>query len=69
MAAFLIDNSYEGRAVMDDVVLEEIRNVDGKKVCRVDAKHKLIEIVQKGIRTLIHFRDDGTLEIKNEKVA
>ena len=54
---------------MDDVVLEEIRNKDGKKVCRVDAKHKLVEIVHKGIRTLIHFCDDGSLEIKNEKVA
>lgn len=54
---------------MDDVILEEVRNKDGKKVCRVDAKHKLVEIVLKGIRTLIHFRDDGTLEIQNEKVT
>ena len=54
---------------MDNVILKEVRNEDGRKVCRVDAKHKLVEIVQKGIRTLIHFRDDGTLEIKNEKVA
>lgn len=54
---------------MDNNALEVIRNLDGKKICRLDAKQRLIEIVQKGIKTLIHFCDDGTVEIKNEKVA
>jgi len=51
---------------MNDVFFEDIRNADGKKVCRVYAKDKLVEIKNKDIVTTIRFLDDGTIEITNK---
>lgn len=49
--------------------MEEIRNLDGKLVCRVDEKAKVIEIVHKNYKTLIYFKPDGTTEVVNIEVA
>jgi len=46
--------------------VEVIKNSDGKTICRVDAKDKLIEIKNKDIVTTIRFLDDGTIEITNK---
>ena len=45
--------------------MEVIKNATGKTVCCVDAKDKSIEIVQKGITTIIRFLPDSTYEVIN----
>lgn len=42
--------------------MEDIRDVEGKLVCRVDADTQVVEIVQRGIKTTIQFLEDGTFE-------
>lgn len=50
--------------------MEEVRNSQGKLVCRVDKLNKTVEIVLKGCTTLICFSDDGTISVTNkDKVA
>lgn len=50
--------------------MEEVRNSQGKLVCRVDKLNKTVEIVFKGCTTLICFSDDGTISVTNkDKVA
>ena len=44
----------------------EIRNLDGKKVCCIDAEKKAVEIIIKGYMTQIVFLPDGKVSIKNE---
>ncbi len=49
--------------------MEEIRNLAGKLVCRLNEKARVIEIVHKGCKTLIYFKPDGTTEVVNIEVA
>ncbi|MBI6873411.1 MULTISPECIES: hypothetical protein [Clostridium] len=48
--------------------MQSIKNSSGKLVCRIDSSQKIVEIVHKGIRTVIRFLDDGTYEVKNNEV-
>jgi len=43
--------------------MQHIRNILGKLVCRIDENQGIVEIVQKGYQTLIHFKPDGTAEV------
>lgn len=45
--------------------MEEIRNLNGKRVCGMSRDHKVIEIVQKGCLTRITANLDGTLKVEN----
>ena len=49
--------------------MKEIKNADGKLVCRMDERAWIIEIVHKGCKTLIRFMPDGTAEVINTKAA
>ncbi len=49
--------------------MEEVRNGMGKLVCLIDKEKCIVEIVMKGCKTTVQFKDDGTVEIKNAKVA
>ena len=49
--------------------MRNIKNMDGKLVCKVDEKNGLVEIVYKGCKTMIRFKPDGTVEIANTKTA
>ena len=49
--------------------MQEIRNSQGKLVCRVDKASKTVEIVLKGCITLIRFFDDGTIRVINKDNA
>jgi hypothetical protein len=43
--------------------MEIIKNSAGKTICCVDTQHKLVEIVHKGIKTLIRFLPNGDIEV------
>ncbi len=49
--------------------MQEVRNRLGKLVCRIDKASRIIEIVIKGCKTTIQFKDDGMVEIKDAKAA
>lgn len=49
--------------------MEEVRNSQGKLVCRVEKSSKTVEIVLKGCTTLICFSDDGEISIINKDKA
>lgn len=49
--------------------MTDVRNANGKLVCRLDEEKYLIEIVQKGCITRIRFMPDGKVEIVNEDSA
>lgn len=49
--------------------MEEVRNSQGKLVCRVDKASKTVEIVLKGCTTLICFSDDGQISVINKEKA
>lgn len=49
--------------------MQEIRNSQGKLVCRVDNASKTVEIVLKGCTTLIRFSNDGTIRVINKDNA
>jgi len=49
--------------------MRDIRNANGKLVCRLDEKAGVVEIVHKGCKTLICFKPDGTAEIVNTEAA
>ena len=49
--------------------MEELRNLNGKLVCRLDKKVSVVEIMHKGCKTLICFKPDGTTEVVNIAVA
>lgn len=46
--------------------MKEIRNSQGKLVCRIDKRSKTVEIILKGCITLIRFSDDGTISVTNK---
>lgn len=45
--------------------MTEIRNNQGKLVCRADKDSKTVEIAVKGNVTVIRFTDDGKIKIEN----
>ena len=47
------------------VSMEEVRNLNGKRVCDMSRDRKVIEIVQKGCLTRITANPDGTLKVEN----
>lgn len=49
--------------------MTEVRNLNGKLVCRIDEKKSAVEIVHKGCKTVIHFQPDGTAEVLNTEKA
>lgn len=49
--------------------MKEIRNSQGKLVCRIDRPNKTVEIAVKGCVTLIHFTDDGEINVTNTNKA
>jgi len=46
--------------------MKEIRNADGKLVCRINDLERTVEIVHKGRTTLIRFKPDGTVAVSNK---
>lgn len=46
--------------------LTEVRNSQGKLICRIDKPSKTIEIANKGYVTLISFCDNGNINIINK---
>ncbi len=47
--------------------MNEIRNLDGKLVCRIDGASSIVEIKVKDCITLIKVNTDGTTKIINRK--
>lgn len=45
--------------------LTDIRNSQGKLVCRIDKPSKTVEIAVKGCVTTIRFSDDGKIKVTN----
>ena len=45
--------------------MQNVKNSDGKTICQVDDQGKLVEILHKGVKTLIKFLPDGNVEIIN----
>jgi hypothetical protein len=43
--------------------MQTIKNSTGKTICRVDTQDKLVEIVHKGVKTLIRFLPNGDIEV------
>ena len=49
--------------------MTEIRNSQGKLVCRADKDSKTVEIAVKGNVTVIRFTDDGKIKVTNTDKA
>ena len=49
--------------------MEQIHNLNGKRVCDRSADRRVIEIVQKDCMTRITANPDGTLNIENLTLA
>ncbi len=49
--------------------MKEVRNSQGKLVCRIDKPSRTVEIAVKGCITTIRFTDDGNINITNMKKA
>jgi len=47
----------------------QIRNANGKLVCKVDETKRTIEIIDRGYKTVVCFKADGYVEVKNTKLA
>ena len=47
--------------------MEVIKNGNGKTVCRAGASNKIVEIVQRGFKTVIQFMEDGTMKVINSE--
>ena len=45
--------------------MEEVRNLNGKRVCDISRDRKVIEIVLKDCLTRITANPDGTLKVEN----
>lgn len=43
--------------------MKDIKNSNGKLVCKVDEKSKLVEIVHKGHKTILQFSENGKLMV------
>lgn len=42
--------------------MEDVRDVEGKLICKIDPNTKMVEILQRGIKTTVQFLQDGTFE-------
>lgn len=49
--------------------MEEVRNLNNKRVCDISFDRKVIEIVQKNCLTRITANPDGTLRIENVPIT
>ena len=49
--------------------MEVIKNGNGKTVCRADASNKIVEIVQRGFKTVSQFMEDGTMKVINSEAV
>ena len=49
--------------------MQDIRNGQGKLVCRADKDSKSVEIAVKGNVTVIRFTDDGKIKVTNTDKA
>lgn len=49
--------------------LTDVRNSQGKLVCRADKDSKTVEIAVKGNVTVIRFTDDGKIKVTNTDKA
>ena len=49
--------------------MREIRNSDGRLVCKVDERASAIEICAKGCVTRIEWTQDGQIKVVNSKNA
>jgi hypothetical protein len=45
--------------------LKSVKNGEGKTVCKIDPKEKIVEILYKGSKTKIRFLSDDSAEISN----
>ena len=50
------------------IQLDIVKNSDNKTVCYVDKHKKRVEIVKKGIKTVISFNKDNTYDVVNSKI-
>ena len=46
--------------------MQQIRDKAQKVICTADAKQKSVEILKRGIKTRICFKEDGTIEVNNQ---
>lgn len=44
-------------------LMQVIKNCLGKTICKVDASEKVVEILFRGVKTLIKFLPDGSIEV------
>lgn len=51
------------------IYMSEIRNLDGKLVCRIDDASGIVEIKIKNCITLIKINPDGTTKVINRKAT
>jgi hypothetical protein len=47
--------------------MHEVRNIDGRLVCRVDGRTGAVEIIVKGCVTLIERTQGGGVKVVNKK--
>lgn len=48
--------------------MDRIKNSANKTVCYVDKHKKSVEIIKKGIKTVISFNNDNTYDVENSTV-
>jgi uncharacterized Rossmann fold enzyme len=48
--------------------MNEVRNADGKLVCRIDKEERIIEIIAKGCITIIHYHPDDMPAIEHYRL-
>jgi hypothetical protein len=49
--------------------MQDVRNLEGRKICMIDPENKTVVIVIKGVETSIRFNDDGTYDIIDRKLV
>ena len=50
---------------MKPLVMKEVRNQRGKLICRLNEKYRIVEIQEKNRKTLIRFKPDGKIEVRD----
>ncbi|WP_455537815.1 hypothetical protein [Terrisporobacter sp.] len=48
--------------------MDIIKNINNKTVCYVDKEKKSVEIVKKGLKTIIQFNSDDTYDVIHSKL-
>lgn len=49
--------------------MKDVKNLNGKLVCRIDETKGIIEIALKDCKTLIHLASNGKIEVTNTRIA